>query len=278
MAGKETALGQLTLDEAETFRLKQITADTLLGGVIGGEQVYHSLELAHYNQLFVHKLLPAVYLPFAVHDLDDFWLWFSQASRSINFYGFSITMPWKRAFANLLLADRDTINYMLPNRYLSGQPDSYGNTDETAIRQALSYLDISQDDFILVYGTGAMADLTLQVLQPYLFVCLAGRNTSKLEKLAFVHNRQQCNLAEGERKFSLVINCTPLGMQQESFMEITGTSDFAKAIDMAYGTRETKLISFCRERHKPHVSGEQFWKWQAAQQEAVFLPEIEQLL
>ncbi|MFO7896616.1 MAG: type I 3-dehydroquinate dehydratase, partial [Candidatus Cloacimonadales bacterium] len=97
LAAKPTASGQLSLQEAELFSLSAIEPTTSLGGLIGGEQVYHSLGMKYYNQLFQQKAFNARYLPWFVDDFSDFWQWL--LSHKTLFYGFSITMPYKSEIA-----------------------------------------------------------------------------------------------------------------------------------------------------------------------------------
>ncbi|HHE39290.1 MAG TPA: type I 3-dehydroquinate dehydratase, partial [Candidatus Cloacimonetes bacterium] len=88
-----TANGQLTIKEVEKYYLQKISKSTKIGGIVGGKQVEKSLGIFFYNDYFRKNKIDAVYLPFVVEDLNDFWKWMEKSR--IDFYGFSITMPFK---------------------------------------------------------------------------------------------------------------------------------------------------------------------------------------
>ena len=50
-----TASGQSTPQEAEILRLNTITEKTKIGGIIGGEQVEHSIGIRYYNNFLPTK-------------------------------------------------------------------------------------------------------------------------------------------------------------------------------------------------------------------------------
>ena len=93
----QTSIYQLTQENIERFNLTDMRSDSLLGGLIGGNQVYDSSGLTHFNVLFQQYDLSACYLPLHVEDLENFWSWIRTGCFKNLFYGFSITMPWPKA-------------------------------------------------------------------------------------------------------------------------------------------------------------------------------------
>ncbi len=55
---------QITLKEAARYRLSSLSKKTMVCGLIGGKQVYNSIGLDFYNNLFENRNIDAVYLPF----------------------------------------------------------------------------------------------------------------------------------------------------------------------------------------------------------------------
>ena len=88
-----TAEGQLTAEEAEFFKLNSITQKTQIGGIIGGDQVEHSLGIKYYNDLFTKEKLDALYLPFVTDEIDDLWNWINKANINLTIIPWSCVVP-----------------------------------------------------------------------------------------------------------------------------------------------------------------------------------------
>lgn len=242
-----TAEGQLTTSEAELYRIKKISKQTKIGGIVGGKQVNYSLGLSFYNKYFSQNELDAVYLPFQVEDSADFKHWISSAD--INFYGFSITMPFKRTFSP------KPINLFRPNNILL-------NTDKDAFEKARKYLNIKGKDKILILGSGGSSETALSVLTDHQ-VYLMGRNKKRINEMKV---KYACKQAEPKIKYDVLINCTPLGIRGENFLKNTNLDLPKKIIDLPYTDSDTFLIKMCKEKGNSYVDGKMFWKWQAERQ------------
>ncbi len=257
-----TATEQITENEAKQYNLTKISRDTQIGGAVGGEQVENSLGLTFYNQYFQSQKIDAIYLPFVVKDFNDFWKWFKTCKFKNRIYGFSVTMPFKKKseFRNQNSEDKKfpVINLYLP------KSDEVFNTDVIAFKNAIKYLNIKKNEKILIYGTGATAETALMSFMDFENTYLSGRNMAKGKELTsrylrtFIHEN-----SVNQRGFAVIINCTPIGTNNEDFLKITKLSLLKKVIDLPYTEKNTLLINYCIENEIEYVDGEKFWKWQA---------------
>ncbi len=276
--GQETALGQLTYEESQIFGLRSINAAYHIGGIIGGEQVWNSKGLTYYSQVFRQKSYPAAYLPFQVTDWDDFWKWFTASSKFISFYGFSITMPWKKSITESINSETKIANCFLPGKNEANYEYRAINNDEIAFRRSLLFLNFIKGASVLIFGTGAMAEMALSIMSGYPNICIYGRNEKRQKELSDVYHVSQVSKnALNDGKWSLLINCTPLGMKGVPDNTLLQNLHFDNVIDLPYSKTETPLVRFCRKKNIPVISGDVFWKWQSEKQEELFLQEIESL-
>ncbi|MDO9578141.1 MAG: type I 3-dehydroquinate dehydratase [Candidatus Cloacimonadales bacterium] len=259
-----TANGQFFESDLLKFNLRQNTRRTLLGGIIGGKQVYGSLGLEFYNNYFRQNDIDAVYLPFAVDDLSDFFEWFEASHFKDRFYGFSITMPFKQKFTK-----QETINLFLPNQ------NRFLNTDKSAFQKTIDHGFVQQTDSILIVGSGATARVALEVYGLFPNVEISCRNDQDGMKLTHEFNRELIPFVHlAGKEFDLIVNCTTIGMAGENFLELTNLKSFKKAIDLPYREENTLLTEHCLQKSLPCVDGKMFWQWQAEEQLAEFLEEI----
>ena len=141
------------------------------------------------------------------------------------------------------------------------------NTDKIAFEQAFELLDISREDEILLYGSGATAETALATLKNYREVTIASRNELVAYELAYNYNKKYGELPNLTTKtFSLIINCTPIGMAGEDFFAETGLNLPQKFIDLPYTIEKTRLIRTCELYNIPFIDGKKFWHLQAKKQ------------
>lgn len=263
--GYPTYSEQLTTSAAELFNLHSMTAATRLGGILGGNQVYSSLGLTYYNNLFKAQKKDAVYLPFPAASSADFWDWFRDHEHL--FYALSITMPFKQQAGHLAETTLPAANLYIPStRQLM-------NTDAAAFKKSLDFLQFKPSDRILILGTGATAETLLGLLPPTGGVFLTGRNEARGRALAPQYNATFISTNRvAFSHFDLLVNCTPLDRENPATiykLQLPG-----KVIDLVYGPRETLLIKQCRRRKVAYVDGKTFWAWQAVIQEKIILEEL----
>jgi shikimate dehydrogenase len=258
--GNPTANGQLTINETDKFNLRFHNQNTKIGGLIGGEQVYDSLGMKFYNQYFREKRINAAYFPFPVADLPDFKNWISECPFRAQFYGFSITMPHKKAFI--------TPQNLLPAiNYINFASNFMENTDIFAFQNSFSYLNIKKNDSILILGSGGSAEAVLyQFHKTHKISMLARNEKRKLELKKYRFS------AVTENQFNVVINCTPV--QSDEMIALNETFQFNSVIDLPYQSQNTSLIDYCIKYKIPYVDGKMFWNWQAEKQLEWFLKTI----
>lgn len=265
LADNPTAEGQLTLEEADLFRLSSISKKTQIGGIIGGEQIEHSLGIKYYNDIFTKEELDAVYLPFATDNVDDLWNWLK--SSTINFYGFSITMPFKKIIG--AKEQLSAVNLFLP------KTDEMLNTDLTAFQRAIEILNIKEEDNILIIGNGATAETALTAFQNFDNITLSSRNYLSGTKLAKANNRKFTPLELLKNfKYDILINCTPLGSNNEDLIKLFNLKFPKKVIELTYIQKNTLLINRCIKNKIDYIDGKKFWILQAKIQQQKFIKAI----
>nr|HPR18735.1 hypothetical protein [Candidatus Cloacimonadota bacterium] len=257
LAANPTASGQLTAADVEMYHLQSINSNAKIGGIIGGEQIEQSLGLPFYNDYFHRHRLDAFYLPFTINSPDDFRCWLEGCSFHDKFYGFSITMPFKQKFSK----DGKSDNLYLP------QNQRFLNTDADAFQTALEFLHTTKSDRILIFGNGGSAHTALEALDDFENVFIYARKALNLQNFISLTEAKQ-------QSFDLLINCTPVGMNEEDFLTETGIYNFRKVIDLPYCEDDTKLVTYCKEKNLPFIDGKQFWQWQAERQLIEFEKEI----
>jgi len=256
-----TATGQLTVKEVESYSLHRISNLSKLGGIIGGRQIENSLGLRFYNDFFQQTDHDAFYFPFVVEKIADFKNWFEHCTFKDKFYGFSVTMPFKRHIS----PSNQPINLLLP------KSKAYHNTDLIAFKKAIEKLEIDFETNILIFGNGGSAKTASEVLKNHKNVRICARK----EKGNFNTEREIISIEKAQKmEFDLLINCTPIGMNEEDFIKETGITNFNKVIDLPYQIESTKLIQYCLNNSIPNIDGKQFWQWQAEKQLEEFEKEI----
>ncbi len=252
--GYLTADGQLSHTQAERFRIRNNRC--LPGGIIGGEQVRYSLGIPFYNDYFKENDIDAVYLPFPVDDLQDFFAWLDGCG--LKFYGFSVTMPFKTHFAPEGLSAGNTVVF--------GKKDKHTHcTDLTAFEKSIKTLEIGLSERIVIYGTGATAELALIALEKHENVLVFGRDTDKARTLADKYGRTSADTFDDAEA---LFNCTPVVF----FPPIPAS--IRKVVDLPYTITATSLIRYAKRENLACVTGVQFWKWQAERQLEIFIKSI----
>jgi 3-dehydroquinate dehydratase type I len=259
-AGFATASGQLTTNDVDKFNLRDIDSSTKIGGLIGGEQVYDSMGMKFYNQYFQKNTINAVYFPFPVTDLPDFKNWISSCSFRYKFYGFSVTMPFKKAFISAQ-SKLPTINIINFHNHFTG------NTDIIAFKKSFAYLGIQKNDSALILGSGGSAEAVLYQFNKTHKISILARNEKRkmeLEKYRFY--------PVNEKKYDVLVNCTPI--QSAEIFQLLEKVQFNSVIDLPYQSQNTSLIDYCMKHKIPFVDGKMFWNWQAEKQLQWFMKMI----
>jgi shikimate 5-dehydrogenase len=167
--------------------------------------------------------------------------------------GLSITSPFKKELPGSY--GKSTI----ANTFLPAAQQFY-NTDVMAFTAALKILNVSVSDSVLIYGTGACAELFVLHLQANGFgnISVSGRDISHV--VEFCNALGVRTLSAHNTRFDLLVNCSPLGKSPTN--DISKLPTFEKLIDLAYNASITKLVQLAQEQNIPYVDGSAFWELQ----------------
>ncbi len=265
LPNNKTAEGQLTHEETKLYKLTSISQKTQIGGIIGGEQVSNSLGIKYYNDFFNKNDFNAVYLPFVTDDFEDIWNWISYSN--IIFYGFSITMPFKKTIG--AKKQLSAVNMFLP------KSDEMINSDLIAFQKSIKILKIIHDESVLIIGSGATSEIALKTFQSFDNVVISSRNGISGIRIAEKNKREFIKLELlKDKKFNAIINCTPLGIKNEDIIELFDLALPTKVIDLPYKQKNTLLINRCIENEIDYIDGNRFWILQAKIQQHKFVSAI----
>ncbi len=264
-AGKETASGQISAqDLIETYRVKELNGQTEIYGIIGNP-VSQSLSPFMHNAAFKFYNLNAVYIPFAVKNLDEFIGKFLKESE-LDIKGFSVTIPHKQAIIEHLDFIDETakaIGAVNTVKIVSGKLHGY-NTDAQGfiepLRNAYGDLKIAK---VAVLGNGGAARACIYALQREgAKVTIYARDTEKAKNLA-----DEFDISLNELKFQIsnfnsidiVVNATPLGTIGEFQNETPVTAGQIKNVrlvyDLIYNPFETRFLCEAKAVGVPTIGG-----------------------
>jgi 3-dehydroquinate dehydratase type I len=265
--GHQTSENQITTDEILLYRVRELSACTMVGGIVGGEQVNRSLGLKFYNEYFHQNRHDAVYLPFPTDNPADI-VDMAKAS-DISFYGFSITMPYKTHFAQMLGDTKDIINTWIPST------DETHLTDKFAFSIALKTLDVSRKTKIIIVGAGAMATLIAKLVSKN-DIYIVSRNKEKTKNFIKKHKCIKHLAEQILQSDTCLINCTPLS-DDDDLTQMYNLPPFDKFIDLSYHKNPSTFAIQCKSLGIPTVDGFDFWGLQAQDQLKFFLREIDKI-
>jgi shikimate dehydrogenase len=238
------------------YRVERLDHRTRLYGVVGSHASI-SLSPAMQNAAFQAKHLNAAYLPCETRQLTDF-LGFA---RELDFQGFSVTMPFKRAILRALdwvdpLATRiGACNTVAVQR---GKLMGW-NTDAAAVAEVLTKRLRLAGSRILILGAGGAARAAAYAVRAEgAEVIIAARREQAARRLARGVAAQVVpwDSAEG-LEVDAVINATPVGMYP--YVD-TSPIDLARlrvrvVLDMVYYPLATRFLTQARGRGLITISG-----------------------
>jgi len=238
------------------YRVERLDHRTRLYGVVGSHASI-SLSPAMQNAAFQAKHLNAAYLPCETRQLADF-LGFA---RELDFQGFSVTMPFKRAILRALdwvdpLATRiGACNTVAVQR---GKLMGW-NTDAAAVAEVLTKRLRLAGSRILILGAGGAARAAAYAVRAEgAEVIIAARREQAARRLARGVAAQVVpwDSAEG-LEVDAVINATPVGMYP--YVDASPI-DLARlrvrvVLDMVYYPLATRFLTQARGRGLITISG-----------------------
>lgn len=274
--GKETADGQLTAkDLIETYRVKELNANTEIYGIIGGNLSYTLSPFIH-NAAFKFHDLNAVYIPFEVRNLDDFFKNFLKEVR-LNFKGFSVTIPHKQAIIEYLDEVDETAKAIgavntvkIENGKLIGlNTDAEGFVEP--LKKAHGNLNGAK---VAVFGAGGAARACVYALKKERAeVTIFARGVKKVESLAKEFGVKATEIADRDRRiadFDIIVNATPLGtkgaLENETILTAEQLRGAKLIYDLVYNPMETRLMREAKRANVPTIGGIEMLLAQGAKQ------------
>lgn len=242
-----------------------------------GHPVGHSLSPEMHNASFAAEGLDYVYVALDVrpHDLSAA----VSGLRALNFRGFNITMPHKRAVLALLdSVDEEARMSGAVNTVVIEDSTLYGyNTDGGGMVMACREVGIDLSDRrILLLGAGGAASAValsfgaegvgeLRVVNRSVRHAVELRNKLRRVGLRKVEVCPYDALDEAARRAEVVVNATPLGMRDGDPLPIPAEHlhEGQAVCDAVYRPgRETTLVRVARERGARVVTGERMLLYQ----------------
>lgn len=272
-----TAPGQVNARKLRSlYHVSEIDKETMICGLVG-LPVMHSVSPQIHNAAFLSEGVNGVYLPFEVHDAQQFFKrMVHPATRELNWNlrGLSVTAPHKQAVMECLdwiepdAKEIGAVNtVVVENDRLCGY-----NTDAAGfIDPLLRRFATLRDARSAIIGAGGAARAAIWALQQQkAAVRLFARDPMKAKPLADAFEIS-CNALTGASfaGYDLVINATPLGSgsyidrSPATRTQLTG----ARCVyDLVYNPVETRLLRESREAGCETLGGLEMLVAQAGRQ------------
>lgn len=262
------APGQLPAELMRTtYRVDRLDRRTALYGIVGTHAAM-SLSPAMQNAAFQAKHVNAAYLPCQTARIRDFLVF----ARRLNFHGFSVTMPYKRAII-------EHLDWLDPLAARIGACNTVSiqrgkwmgwNTDAAAVVEVLSKRLRLAGSRILILGAGGAARAAAHALRPEgAEMLITARRAKAAERLAKVVGAQAVAW-DGTDSLDIdaVVNSTPVGMppHTESVPFDLARLRVRVVFDMVYYPLETRFLTEARSRGLTAISGLEMLVAQGARQ------------
>ena len=253
-----TAPGQVSFAAMKgLYRADTLNRRTRIYGLIG-DPVSHSLSPQMHNAGFHARRINAVYLPFLVQDLREFF----RAIEPLNVAGFSVTLPHKEAVLRVLddcdplAAAIGAVNTVV----VRGGGKLYGyNTDYVGVLRALQQRISLAGSRVLIFGAGGAARaVAFALVQGGATVNICARRMQRAKSLARAAGGEAIERRMLRREFfDAIVNATPVGMYpHENRSPLTAAELNCRLVfDLIYRPRKTKLLQLAERRGIETVSG-----------------------
>lgn len=245
-----TAAGQLTARGLiERYRVKDLTKATKVYGVIG-DPVLSSLSPIFQNAAFHHTGEDAVFIRLPVTDLDEFlrrMVVKNTREVELNFAGFSVTMPHKRAIIPYLDEVDETARAIGAVNTVKIESDRFTgyNTDARGFIEPLKrrIAELNGVRVAIIGAGGAARACAYALRQENAEVTVFSRDLEKAEMLG-AEVRKFSALQREMKGFDLIVNATPIGMAQHD--GVIASADELRGLKLVYdlvtSRDETPLI------------------------------------
>ena len=255
-AGDGVAPGQIGLPRMlEEFRVRQVTADTEVYGLLGAP-VGHSLSPAMHNAGFAAIGRDAVYVPLEATDVGDFW---NLAAR-LGVRGASVTAPFKeKVIAGLASRDALVEQVGAANTLLAFDGGWRGlNTDVPGFLQPLEGRIALDGCRAVLLGAGGVArGVAVALAGRGARVCICARDIRRAADVARIVGAESGSLPPPSGSWDLLVNTTPVGTYPD--VDATplpgGPFDGRLVYDLVYNPRETRLLAEAKAAGCATISG-----------------------
>lgn len=268
-SGKETASGQIAAkDLIETYRVKELDENTEIYGVVGNP-VSHSASPEMHNAAFKFHNLNAVYIPFEVKNLGEFVKKFIRKETrevELNFRGFSVTIPHKRAiieYLDELDEAAEKIGAVNTVKVADGKLFGY-NTDAQGFIEPLKIAcgNLSKAKVAILGAGGAARACVYALKKESADVAVFARDVKKAKALAEEFDASFADLKfqiSSFKNFDVLVNATPLGAKGKLENELPVSAKQIEPVklvyDLIYNPSETRLIKEAKKANVPSVCG-----------------------
>lgn len=254
---RATAPGQLPLtDMRDLYRADRLNRATRVYGVIG-DPIRQSLGPVLHNSAFHEHGMNAVFLPFLVRKLGDFF----SAISPLGVRGISVTRPHKERILRHLdgcdpLAARiGAVNTVVVHS--DGRLYGY-NTDYVGVLRSLERrMRLSGSRVLLLGAGGAARAAAFALAQAGAMVCICARRPARARALARAAGGEAISHARLRREsFDAIVNCTPVGMDSCPGVPVPMNELNCRLLmDMIYRPSDTEMLRRARRRNIETISG-----------------------
>lgn len=281
--GAQSAPGQPTIAELiDLYRVKQLTADTEVYGVIGCP-VGHSMSPAIHNAAFAAAGMDACYVPLLIQPGEDDFQRFMDALLArpwLTWRGLSVTIPHKEHALRYVGADNcdplavkigavNTIT-IAPDGTLAGDNTDYAG----AIDALVAGMGINREGLAgrraAVIGAGGVARAIVAALAHYgCETIIYNRTVERCQRLAEEFGAAWAGLDKLDQlDAEIVINCTSVGMHPkvDHCPLATIPSCVSAVFDTIYNPIETMFIRQARAAGCAAITGLEMFVNQAVAQ------------
>ena len=255
-AGDGVAPGQIGLPRMlEEFRVRQVTADTEVYGLLGAP-VGHSLSPAMHNAGFAAIGRDAVYVPLEATDVGDFW---NLAAR-LDLRGASVTAPFKEQVVAGLASRDPLVEQVGAANTLQAFDGGWRglNTDVPGFLQPLEGRIALDGCRAVLLGAGGVArGVAVALAGRGARVCICARDIRRAADVARIVGAESGSLPPPSGSWDLLVNTTPVGTYPD--VDATplpgGPFDGRLVYDLVYNPRETRLLAEAKAAGCATISG-----------------------
>ena len=279
----ETADGQVTAsDLVDVYRVKELTPDTAVYGVIG-DSVSGSLSPYIHNAAFRACGIDAVFLPLQVKHLDEFICRMVRRETrevQLNFQGFAVTMPHKLAVMKHLDAldpAADAIGAVNTVKIEGSRLIGYNTDADGFLAPIIERFGDLNGARAAVFGAGGAARACVYALKKAgVAVTVVARDKVQAKELARQFEIVGTTISDFKSEISnspgvdLIVNATPIGMDdhhlQASLLSAGELTNSKLVYDLVTTAGETPLLKEAKKAGIPTVEGVEMLIAQAGRQ------------